>query len=135
MTTNGVFLTTLIDDTNSTVAFMKNEQLAFAEVACPQLRCDIATMRGLPPPADSLANSRALQAAPSGYRCPPIPDATTMGELNAGMATLESAIAHLIRGENSFNGDLIQLSEAEMQAASASFARVQTDLGNAQQGP
>ena len=129
-----VFLTTLINDTNKTLEYLNNMNLAYAEIACPQLRCDIATMQGNPPPADALANSRALQPAPSGYRCPPIPDPTTAGELNAGMAVLTSAITHLIRGENSFNGDLIRLSETEFKAASDSFARVLVDLGNSQQG-
>ena len=132
VTTNVVFLTTLINDTNNTVDFLKNENLAYAEEACPQLRCDIATMQGRPPPRDSLASSRALSPAPSGYRCPPIPDPQTAADLNAGMSQLQSAIAHLINGENSFNGDLIRLAESEMQAASATFAKVQTDLGNAQ---
>ncbi len=132
VTTNVVFLTTLITDTNNTVDFLKNENLAYAEEACPQLRCDIATMQGRPPPQDSLASSRALSPAPSGYRCPPIPDPQTAADLNAGMSQLQSAIAHLINGENSFNGDLIRLAESEMQAASATFAKVQTDLGNAQ---
>jgi hypothetical protein len=49
------------------------------------------------------------------------------------MAQLQSAITHIIKGENSFNGDMIQLGEAEMQAASATFDKVITDLGNAAQ--
>jgi hypothetical protein len=132
VTANMTFLTTLVDDTKSALSYLSNENLAYAEVACPQLRCDIATMQGRPPPADSLASSRALQAAPSGYRCPPIPDALAAADLNAGMAQLESAISHLITGENRFNGDLIRLAEAEMQSASATFDKVITDLENAQ---
>lgn len=49
------------------------------------------------------------------------------------MAHLESAIAHLIQGENSLSEDLIRLAEDELTAVSATFARVLTDLGNAQQ--
>lgn len=88
---------------------------------------------GRPPPSDALASSRSLSPAPSGYKCPPIPDATAAAELNAGMAHLESAIAHLIQGENSLSEDLIRLAEDELTAVSATFARVLTDLGNAQQ--
>ena len=135
VTSNMVFLSTLINDTSNTVDYLKNENLAYAELACPQLRCDIATMQGGPPPSDALASSRSLSPAPSGYRCPPIPDPQTAVELNAGMSQLNSAIADLINGENSFNGDLIRYAETEMQAASDTFAKVLTDLGNAQQAP
>jgi hypothetical protein len=130
VTSNMIFLTTLINDTNKTLDYLANENLAYAEVACPQLRCDIATMLGLRPPVDTLASSRALKPAPSGYRCPPIPNAQAAANLNAGCAQLEMAINHLITGINTHNGDLIRGAEPEMQAASAYFAQVLVDLGN-----
>ncbi len=132
VTSHMVFLTTLINDTNRALGYLKNENLAYAEVACPQLRCDIATMQGRPPPADSLASSRALRAAPSGYICPPIPDAQTMADLNVGMAQLETAINSIITGENRFDGPMIQSALPQMQAASDTFEKVLVDLGKAQ---
>ena len=131
VTSNMVFLTTLINDTKSALAYLEGMNLAYAEIACPQLRCDIAVLQGRPTPRDALAGSRALASVPSGYRCPPIPDAQSAADLNAGMAQLESAIAHIINGENTFNGDFIQLGEAEMKAASATFDKVLDDLGKA----
>jgi hypothetical protein len=127
------FFNTLVNDTKKTVDYLTNMNLAYAEVACPQLQCDIATMQGRPSPSDEAVNSRDLAPAGSGYRCPPIPDAQSMADLNVGMAQLQSAITHIINGENSFNGDMIQLGQAEMQAASATFDKVITDLGNAAQ--
>src|SRR5659263_168761 len=73
-TTNMVFLTTLITDSNQMLTYLKNENLAYAEISSPQLLCDIRTMQGRAPATGQL---RALQPAPSGYRCPPIPDALT----------------------------------------------------------
>ena len=118
------FFNTLVNDTKKTVDYLTNMNLAYAEVACPQLQCDIATMQGRPSPSDEAVNSRDLAPAGSGYRCPPIPDAQSMADLNVGMAQLQSAITH---------GDMIQLGQAEMQAASATFDKVITDLGNAAQ--
>lgn len=131
-TTNMVFLTTLITDSNQMLTYLKNENLAYAEISSPQLLCDIRTMQGRAPATGQL---RALQPAPSGYRCPLIPDALTAADLNAGMAQLESAIKHIITGENSFNGDLIRLGEAETQAACDTFAKVLTDLQNVPSQP
>lgn len=130
VTTNMVFLNTLINDSNKMSSYLENGNLAYAEIACPQLRCDIATMQGRPPPSDSLASSRALKAAPSGYKCPPIPDAQTAADLDAGMAQLETAISDLITGINKANGEQIQLAESEAKAANETFAKVLTDLKN-----
>jgi hypothetical protein len=131
-TTNMVFLTTLIRDANQMLSYLKGENLAYAEIACPQLLCDIRTMQGRSPATGWL---RYLQPAPSRYRCPPIPDAQAAADLNAGMAQLEAAVNHIITGENSFNGDMIRLGEAETQAACDTFAKVLTDLQNAPSNP
>lgn len=127
---NMVFLNTLIGDSKLMLSYLMDSNLAYAEIACPQLRCDIATMRGLAPPRDALASSRALRPAPSGYRCPPIPDAQAAADLNVGMAQLESAIYHIITGENTYNGELIRLGESETKAACDTFAKVLTDIKN-----
>jgi hypothetical protein len=114
------------------LSYLKNENLAYAEIACPQLLCDIRTMQGRPPPTNEL---RSLKPVPSGYRCPPIPDAQTAADLNVGMAQLNSAINHIITGENSFNGNLIRLGESETQAACDTFAKVLEDLKNVPSQP
>ena len=131
--TNMVFLTTLINDTNKALAYLEGMNMPYAEVALPQLSCDIDVLKGRNSPSQSSMNSRALGPVPSGYKCPPIPDAQSAADLNVGMAQLESAIVHITNGENSSNGDLTQLGEAEMKAASKTFEKVITDLGTAAQ--
>lgn len=137
LTSNTIFLTTLINDTKKTVDNLISMDLSSAEQACPQLRCDIATMKGNPPPVDTLGWSRALRAAPSGYRCPPIPDALAAQDLNDGMALLESAINNIITGINAGHGDysrgdLIQLGELQMKQVNDYFAKVLKDIAAAQ---
>jgi hypothetical protein len=132
MTSNSIFLTTLVDDSNKLLSYLKAGDLYNAEVACPQLLCDIRTLQGRCPPRSEL---RALKPVPSGYKCPPIPDPTVAADLNAGMSQLESAIQHIIYGENRFNGDLIRQGEAETQAACDTFAQMQKDLQNVPSQP
>jgi len=131
VTSNMVWLSTLIDDSKTMLSYLKDMNLAYAEIACPQLRCDIATMRGRPAPWDPWGSStRTLAAAPSGHKCPPIPDAQTAADLNVGLAQLESAINHIFKGINCHNGDLIMLGESETQAACDTFDKVLQDLAN-----
>lgn len=132
LTSYGIFFTTLINDAQKTLDYLKNENIAYAVEACPQLRCDMATLQGRPPPVDSLAFSRGVEAAPSGYRCPPIPDAQSVADLNAGIAQLETAIAHLINGENRFDGEMIRSAEPEMEAAIKTLSKVSEDFGKVQ---
>jgi len=127
-TSNMSWLSTLINDSKTMLSYLKDMNLAYAEIACPQLRCDIATMRGGTAPWG--ISTRALVAAPSGHKCPPIPDAQTAADLNVGLAQLESAINHIIRGIRNHNGDLIMLGESETQAACDTFDKVSQDLAN-----
>jgi hypothetical protein len=146
-TSNMMWLNTLINDTKMTIGYLENMNLAYAEEAFPQLLCDIRTLQGRNPPdwspnADISGDppwvetvrpngGRDLWAAPSGYKCPPIPDAQAAADLNLACAQLETAINHMISGINNSNGDLIQLGEAEIKQASATLSTVVTDLGNA----
>ena len=132
MTSNSIFLTTLVDDSNKMLSYLKDGNLYDAEITCPQLLCDIRTMQGRYKPTSEM---RSLKPVPSGYRCPPIPDATVAADLNAGMSQLQSAIKHIISGENSFNGNLIRQGETETQAACDTFAQMQKDLQNVPSQP
>lgn len=127
VTANGTFLTTLINDANLMLSYLKEMNLAYAEIACPQLLCDIRTLQGRAAPT---AWMRSLMPCPSGYRCPPIPDAQTAADLNAGMSWLEQAINHIIDGENALNGDMVRTGEAETQIAVDHFTKVLQDLQN-----
>lgn len=131
-TQNMVFLNTIIKDTKKTLEYIDEENLAYAEVACGQLMIDIWVLRGKPvhaPAREPLSGSRALALAPSGYACPPIPDAVAQADLNAGLAQLEQAVNHLITGIKTSNGPMIMAAEPEMQAAAASFDKVLVDMG------
>lgn len=131
MTSNAVWLNTLINDSKKMLAYLKDMNLAYAEIACPQLTADIATMRGRSPMWNMMGlYTRYLEDAPSGHRCPPIPDAQTAADLNVGMAQLESAIRNIFNGINTHNGALIMLGESETQAACDTFDRVLEDLSN-----
>lgn len=50
MTTNLTMLTTLINDSKKLEFYISNMQLDYAEETGVQIRCDINTMRGVPPP-------------------------------------------------------------------------------------
>lgn len=130
ITTNMVMLKSLINDSKQLEHYLSNEQLGYAEEACPQLVCGIATMRGQSPPADALAASRCLKPVCSGFKCPPIPDAQAAADLNTGLAQLETAINHLITGINTSNGELIRGAEPEVIAANETFDKVLEDLSN-----
>ncbi|MFH1149495.1 MAG: hypothetical protein V1748_03375 [Actinomycetota bacterium] len=146
-TSNMVWLNTLIFDTNTCIEYLDDMNLAYAEETFPQLLCDIRTLQGRNPPDWSPAadisgdppwvetvrpnGGRDLWAAPSGYKCTPIPDAQSAADLNLALAQLETAISHMISGINNSNGDLIRLGEAEIKQASATLGTVVTDLGNA----
>ena len=132
MTNNSIFLSTLVFDSNQMLSYLKAGDLYDAEIACPQLLCDIRTMQGRPKPTSQM---RSLAPAPSGYKCPPIPDPQVAADLNAGMSQLESAIKHIISGENHFNGDRIRLGESETQAACDTFAQMQKDIQNVPSEP
>jgi hypothetical protein len=50
LTTNQTLLNSLIDDSKKLQDYISNMQLDYAEATCVQMRCDINTMRGVPPP-------------------------------------------------------------------------------------
>jgi len=50
LTTNLTMLNTLITDSKQLETYISNMQLGYAEETCVQVRCDINTMRGVPPP-------------------------------------------------------------------------------------
>jgi len=131
ITSNMVWLNTLINDAKKMLGYLKDMNLAYAEIACPQLAADIATMRGQAPLWHRMGlYTRYLDDAPSRHRCPPIPDTQTAADLDLGMAQLESAIRNIINGINTSNGALIMLGESETQAACDTFDKVLKDLQN-----
>jgi len=50
MTTNQALLASLLTDSQKLQDYISNMQMGFAETAGEQVRCDINTMRGVPPP-------------------------------------------------------------------------------------